>query len=77
MPGAEILGCEIAAGRLAQIVVHIGRADAARNPIGIEMLEQHLPGQIDACAYQTRDRRVGHFDAVQDAALATKGQAQG
>src|SRR3546814_11660575 len=58
-PRAEMLGGEILAHRLADIIVDVGRADRMRLARLIEPGEQVLAGQIVAVAHETDQRAVG------------------
>src|SRR3546814_16679833 len=58
-PRAEMLGGEILAHRLADIIVDVGRADRMRLARLIEPGEQVLAGQIVAVAPETDQRDVG------------------
>src|SRR5579872_5441052 len=44
-PGAEVLGRELLAGDLVQVLVHVGRADRARLAVPVEVLEQFVAGR--------------------------------
>src|SRR3546814_4934745 len=52
-PGAEMLGAELVAHRLADIGVHIVRSDRAQ-AVGVLILEKLLPRQILQSAHQRR-----------------------
>src|SRR5204862_5150922 len=47
-PCSEVLGRDFFASDLAQIVIHLGRADGVPIAIIIEVLEQLISGQISA-----------------------------
>ena len=45
-PGPEMLGGEVAASRLADIIVDVARGDRVRLAVAVDILEQHLAGQL-------------------------------
>src|ERR1051326_1606640 len=47
-PGPKVLGRDLLAGDLAQILIHLGRADGVPIPLIIEVLEQLISRQISA-----------------------------
>src|SRR5687767_12336997 len=45
-PGAEVLGREVAAGDLAEVIVHVAGADVARLAVVAYVREQLFAGQV-------------------------------
>ena len=76
VPGAEVLGGEVGAARLADVVVDVGRADAAHRAVLVDVLEQVLPRHRLAAAHDAGDARIVERDLVLLAALAAKAQLQ-
>ena len=76
VPGAEVLGGEVGAARLADVVVDVGRADAAHRAVVVDVLEQVLPRHRLAAPHDAGDARIVERDLVLLAALAAKAQAQ-
>jgi len=69
VPGAEVLGGEALAHRLAQVGVDVVRSDRVRLAGIVEVLEQMLPGQVLHHAHEARqpavaDRRFAHLPAL-------------
>ena len=74
-PGAEVLGGEVLAGDLAQVVVDVARADGADLAVLVEVLEQLLPGQVLAArARSAPGARSRQLDVVRLAALAPEAE---
>ncbi|KDS78488.1 hypothetical protein KM22_02772 [Bordetella bronchiseptica KM22] len=75
-PGPVMLGGEIAAAGLAQIGVDQFRVHRARLAVLVQVMEQLLPGQVQAALDHARDAAVAYGDIVRHAALAGEAQAQ-
>src|SRR5947209_18827949 len=71
-PGAEILGGEVLAGNLAQVIVHVTGFDRAGLSITIDIVEQLLPRQVHAAFDDAGQGAVLHIDLVLFAALTAK-----
>ncbi len=77
MPGAEVLGREVAAADFAQVVVDVGRTDTPGLARLVFVLEQLLARNRLAAPHDQRDPRVVERHLVLDAALAAKAQLEG
>ncbi|MCW0466763.1 hypothetical protein NB705_003836 [Xanthomonas sacchari] len=71
-PGAEVLGGEALAHRLAQVVVDLARIHRLQLAVVVAILEQCLPGQLLAAADQLDQVHVVDLDVVLLAALAAE-----
>src|SRR5437762_10989473 len=71
-PCSEILGGDFLAGDLAQIVIHLGRADGVPIATIIEVLEQLISGQISAILDNTRETPVIDVRLVMLAVFSAK-----
>ena len=71
-PGAEVLGGERLAARLAHVVVDVGRVHRAALAPLVHVLKELVAGQVAARLHDPRDARVAAVDAVDDAALAAE-----
>ena len=60
-PGAEVLGGEIAAGRLADVVVDVARGDGLGLAVAVHILKQHLAGQLLAALDDPLQVAVGEL----------------
>jgi hypothetical protein len=70
-PRPEVLGGDVgAAGRIAQVLVDVLRADVAHLAIVVEVLQQVLAGQLLAAGDDPRQPPVAEVDLVRLAALA-------
>ena len=69
-PGAEVLGGELLAGDLAEVVVHVGRVDRVGLAVVVDVLEEFLAGQVAAALDDPGEPAVVQVDRVLDAALA-------
>ncbi len=76
VPGAKVLGGEVATGRFAQVVVHVAGIDTVDRALRILVLEQRLPRQRLALAHDAGDAPVVDRGLVQHAALAAELQTQ-
>ena len=72
VPGAEILGREIAAHAFAQIVVDLSRIDGAPIALLVDVLEQRLARQFLAAAHELREACIFDQHVVLRAALAAE-----
>ncbi|VWC30193.1 hypothetical protein BPS26883_06363 [Burkholderia pseudomultivorans] len=73
-PGPVVLRGEFRAGDLAQIVVHVRRADRVAFAVVVDVLEQFVPRQLGAAPHDSRDARIVDRHVVLDAALADEAQ---
>jgi hypothetical protein len=71
-PGAEVLGGEIAAGRLAQVVVHVVRRHVPDLAVVVDIREQVLSRQVLAPADDRREASVTDVHLAYGARLAPK-----
>ena len=71
-PGAEVLGGELGAGDLAQVRVDVLGRDALAGAVGVEVLEQHLAGQVLAALDGAGEATVLQGDLLPDAALGAE-----
>ncbi len=74
-PRAKILGREVLAADLPQVVVHVARADIADLTRLVQVLEELLSRQIAACVDDRRQPPVLEVDLVLDAVLAAEVEA--
>ena len=72
VPGAEVLGRELAAHAFAQIVVHLARIDGVALALLVDVLEQRLARQFLAAPHELREPRVIDGHVVLRAALAAE-----
>src|SRR3954471_10916773 len=75
-PGADVLRAPVAAGDLLQVVVDVVGGDQVALAGLVAVLEELLPGQVLAALDDACEPRIGDRDAVLDAALAAKAEAQ-
>ena len=73
-PGAEVLRRELAAHHLAQVVVHVGRADVLDLALVVEVLEQLAARQFLAAPDDAREARIAERDVVELARLALEAE---
>src|SRR5262245_35597785 len=71
-PGAKILGRDVQAADLPQVIVDVARADVADAVVVVQIFKQLLAGQLLALADEAGQPRVLQVDLVFDAALAPK-----
>ena len=69
-PGPEVLGGELAAGGLADVLVDVGRVDRPGLTLLVQVLEQLLAREVPAPADDPGEPGVGQVDLVLDPALA-------
>ena len=65
-----MLGGEVAAGGVADIIVDVGGGDRLRHAVAVHILEQHLPRQVLALPDDAFQVAVGDGRFVDDAVLA-------
>src|SRR4029078_7532084 len=61
-PGAEILGGEIRAADLAQVVIHIGGVDGTPLTRIVNILKQFLPGEVETGSDDARQSAILELD---------------
>src|SRR6185295_14553310 len=71
-PGAEMLGGEVAAARLANVIVDVARGDGLRLAVAVHILEQHLPGELLTAPDDALQMTVGDGHFADDPTLAGK-----
>ncbi len=74
-PRAKILGREILAGNLAEIIVDVGRVDRVGLALVVEILKQFLPRQLAAPFDEPGQPLVGQLDAPHLSRLAAEVKA--
>jgi hypothetical protein len=74
-PGAEILGGEVLAHHLAQVVVHRTGVDRLQRTVVIAVLEQRLPRQLLQAPHQQPQPAVAHGHLLQLPGLAAEAHA--
>src|SRR5439155_3018448 len=72
LPGAEVLGAEVVAGRFTQIAVHIRGFDGLRRARLIEIGKELLTWKLLTAANDARQARIGDADHMVLTALAAK-----
>jgi hypothetical protein len=75
-PGAEILGRDVRAGDVPQIIVDIGRADRSHDLIVVDILKEVLPGEILDRADDAGDAPIPHAQAPSLPALTVEVETQ-
>src|SRR5207302_11138510 len=75
-PRAKILGCEVSAHGVAQIIIHLVRCDGVTCAFVIDVLKQLLSRQLLAAPNETYQASIVHRHLVRRATLAPKLQAQ-
>ena len=76
-PGTEILGGEVVACYLAQVVVDISGADGVALAVFIDVLKEFVSRQVAALLYDAREPAVIEVDSVTYAALAIEFEMNG
>ena len=74
-PGTVVLGGEVGAGQFTQVVVDVGGGHRATFAILVQILEQVLPGQLQATLDDAGQAAVTDLYLVFDTALATEVKA--
>src|SRR5205085_129722 len=76
-PGPEMLGGEILARGLANVIVDVGGGDRVRLAVVVQILEQVLAGQVLALLHDPAERRVGDPELPLDAAFRLEAHLHG
>src|SRR2546429_4045199 len=74
-PGAEILGREILAGDLVQVLVDVCRVDGLYLAVAIDVLEELLSGDLEEPLDDSRHPAVVELDRMLLATLAPEGES--
>src|SRR4029077_5428227 len=76
-PRSKVFGGEVLTGDLAQIAIDVVRVDLPSRSVLVDVLEEHLAGQLFATFDDPGDAAIGDPDLDVPPALAAKYEADG